>query len=282
MSSLFERQAADQYCRYLANRHYENFSAVSLILPAQIKLHLARIYAFCRCTDDLGDESEGRGLPRLEAWQAEVAALFEGAEPVHPVLLAVRDTVRAKGLPASMFLDLIEANIQDQTVSAYETWDALLRYCALSAAPVGRMVLGVYELREPNAQALSDDVCVGLQLANFAQDVGVDRTKGRTYLVQADIREYGVRGAVRVMCDRAEQLLKAGSELEAMAPGRLGVQLALYRLGGLAIVAAIRRQGYTTDERRPHLSTFEKTRLLSAAVRQSSVRRGYVPAHQSA
>ena len=276
MKPLTELQAADAYCRYLAGRHYENFSVASLLLPSALRLHLARIYAFCRTTDDLGDESGPSALPRLALWREQVQQCFDGPDPVHPVLLALRRTVVAFDLAPSPFLDLIEANVQDQLVSTYDTWDALRQYCLLSAAPVGRLVLRVFGVRDPRAESLSDDVCIGLQLANFAQDVAVDRAKGRTYVPQTDLRAHGLHGAVRVTCERAERLLASGRELEDMVPGRLRIQLALYRLGGMAILAAIRRMSYRTDQARPHVSLTAKAGLIPLAFVQSRRRRGYV------
>ena len=114
-----------------------------------------------------------------------------------------------------MLLDLIEANLQDQTTHEYEDWPALLGYCRLSAAPVGRIVLELFRVDDARAQALSDDVCIGLQLANFAQDVSNDSARGRTYLLQADLRR-GEISAVASMCERARALLKSGLELEGM------------------------------------------------------------------
>jgi squalene synthase HpnC len=267
---LSELQAADAYCRYLANRHYENFSVAATFLPAELRLHLARIYAFCRGTDDLGDESGPHAEARLLRWRQQVCELFEGGPPpIHPVLLALSRTVERYQLTQQPFLDLIDANLQDQRVHSYGTWRELLAYCMLSAAPVGRMVLGVFEVRDPEAVALSDDVCIGLQLANFAQDVTVDRGKGRSYLIESEL-QHGVRAAVREHCRRAEALLASGERLETMVPGRLRVQLALYRLGGLAIIAAIERMDYATDRDRPVVSPMTKLRLVPSAVVQST------------
>jgi squalene synthase HpnC len=277
VKALTDLQAADAYCRYLAGRHYENFSVASLLLPSALRLHLARIYAFCRTTDDLGDESGPSALPRLALWREQVHQCFDGGpDPVHPVLLALRRTVAAFDLSPRPFLDLIEANVQDQLVSTYDTWDELKQYCLLSAAPVGRLVLRVFGVRDPRAGTLSDDVCIGLQLANFAQDVAVDRAKGRLYLPQADLRAHGLQGAIHATCERAERLLACGRELEDMVPSRLGVQLALYRLGGMAILSSIHRMGYRTDQERPHVSLMVKAGLVPLAFIQSRRRRGYV------
>jgi squalene synthase HpnC len=283
VSDLTELAAADAYCRYLANRHYENFSVAARILPADLRVHLARIYAFCRSTDDLGDESGMHGLDRLTSWQDQLAAYFERrVDPIHPVLLALSRSIEELDLPAEPFFDLIRANIQDQTVTAYATWEDLERYCLWSAAPVGRLVLRVFGVHDPAAVPFSDDVCIGLQLANFAQDVAVDRRKGRTYLIGSELEALGMPGAVAAMCDRAQHLLESGRQLETMVPRRLGWQLALYRLGGTAIVAAIRRTGYRTDLRRPTVSPLEKVKLVPLALMQTARRHERVPARHPA
>lgn len=277
MKAMTELEAADAYCRYLASRHYENFSVASLILPSPLRLHLTRIYAFCRTTDDLGDESGRDALARLALWQEQVIQCFaaDASAPVHPVLLALRRTIAACALPLQPCLDLIAANVQDQTVTTYETWEDLRRYCVLSAAPVGRLVLRVFGVQGAQAKKLSDDVCIGLQLANFAQDVALDRIKGRTYLPQEELRTHGLAGAVQVTCERATRLLASGRELETLVPRRLRIQLALYRLGGMEILAAIARIGYRTDQRRPQVSRPVKVRLVARALIESGERREY-------
>jgi phytoene synthase len=266
-SASLSRREADAVCLRMARRHYENFSVASLVVPRPLRLHLARIYAYCRTTDDLGDESGGDALWRLHRWRSEVEAMLEGRPPVHPVLVALAGTVARFGIPAEPFLDLIAANVQDQRVSTYATWKDLRDYCMLSAAPVGRMVLRLFEVADPRAVPLSDDVCIGLQLANFAQDVGVDRGKGRTYLIQSEMNRLGLPGAVEAMCERALRLLGSGRELERLPmPGRLRLQLSLYRKGGEAIIAAIRREGFRTDGSRPEVSTANKLRLVAGAL----------------
>lgn len=283
MSELTELQSADAYCRYLANRHYENFSVASFILPAELRQHLARVYAFCRSTDDFGDESGGDALERLESWREQFQSCYAGtSKPVHPVLIALRETIAAFDLPDQPFLDLIAANVQDQLIHEYHTWTELDAYCQLSATPVGRLVLAIFGVHDPRAEQLSDDVCTGLQLANHAQDVRRDRDRGRTYLLQSDLRTGGVTGAVQSMANRAATLLASGIELEKMVPGRLGLQLALYRLGGMAVVAAIEQIGYRTDQQRPHVSTLEKAKIVTVALKRGRGRSAHAPTQPNA
>ena len=265
MNDLTELASADAYCRHLVRRHYENFSVISRFLPADVARDLTRIYAYCRCTDDFGDESGDQALARLRSWRADVDAMFLGDAPIHPVLVALRDTVERHRLAPQPFVDLIAANVQDQTVNHYASWEELHAYCMLSAAPVGRMVLGVYGVSDRRAGSLSDDVCIGLQLANHAQDVQRDAAKGRCYLLESDLQKGSVADAVRALCVRARELLRSGVELEGLVPRRLRTQLALYRLGGNAIVDRIEAIGYRTDRVRPVVTPAMKLTLLARA-----------------
>lgn len=283
MNAVGEIELGDIYCRYLTQRHYENFWVTSRLTPPALRPHLRRVYAFCRITDDLGDENGAAAADRLALWRQDVARCFTGdPPPLHPALAALTATIRACQLPPAPFFDLIAANLQDQRVTEYHSWEELRDYCRLSAAPVGRLVLRLGGLAAPALDALSDDVCIGLQLANFAQDVGIDRRKGRTYLLQPEVQALGVAGAVEALCARASQLLASGHALEARVGGRLRLQLALYRLGGEAILRAIAASGYRTDRRRPRVSAAVKIGLLATAGRQSFGRSGHADEYRTA
>ncbi len=260
--------AADAYCRFLTNRHYENFSVASRFVDAERRADLSRIYAFCRSTDDLGDESpNGTAQPRLARWRDEVEAMFAGLPPVHPVLQALARTIERRRIPAAPFLNLIEANVMDQHVKTYSGWEELERYCTLSAAPVGRMVLRVFDVADSVCERLSDDVCIGLQLANHAQDVSRDTVLGRTYLLQSDLARGGVEAGVRGLVERARALLQSGRVLEGRIEATaLRMQLALYRMGGEAICDAIERIGYRTDRERPSVTAAVKVSLVARAL----------------
>ncbi len=275
---MTEVESADAYCRMLATRHYENFAVASRIVPAPIRVDLMRFYGFCRTTDDLGDESGSAeaALLRLARWREETEALFAGAPPVHPVLVALAQTIAQHRLDKQPFLDLIAANEQDQRVHAYRTWPELEAYCMLSAAPVGRVVLRFFGIRGSVAEKLSDDVCIGLQLANHAQDVSRDRKIGRSYLLEDDLTAGGTRGAVKALVARARSLLASGRMLESMTPGSLRLQLALYRLGGTAICDAIERLGYATEVTRPSVSNRAKVGILVRALIEAARSRAEV------
>src|SRR6202051_3960222 len=184
---------ACSYCERLARTHYENFSVATWFLPTRLRQHFFNVYAYCRISDDLGDETGDRAasLLLLDEWEAELNACYESA-PRHPVFVALAGTVREFDIPKQTFADLLTAFRQDQTVTRYETFDDLLGYCRYSANPVGRLVLYLGGYRDAERQQLSYFTCTALQLANFWQDVSTDYEKGRIYLPLEDLRKFNV------------------------------------------------------------------------------------------
>src|ERR671925_1440249 len=178
-----------------ARARTENFPVASLLFPRAVRPHLRAIYGFARFVDVLGDEFSGvvgDRLAALDELEAELEACYEG-EPTWEVMRVLQPTIRACTLPREPFLRLIEANRMDQRISEYETWADVKHYCVHSADPVGRLVLGVLgQGGEPELVAFSDDVCTGLQLVNFLQDVPRDLALGRTYLPAEDRRRFDV------------------------------------------------------------------------------------------
>src|SRR5437868_5356422 len=181
------------YCERLARSHYENFSVASWFLPARLRQHFFNVYAYCRISDDLGDEvgNPAASLLLLDQWQRELDACYAGS-PRHPVFVALAETVRTFEIPQHEFSDLLTAFRHDQVITRYQTFDDVLGYCRNSANPVGHLVLYLSGYRDPERQKLSDYTCTALQLANFWQDVVVDYGKGRIYLPLQDLAKYGV------------------------------------------------------------------------------------------
>jgi squalene synthase HpnC len=274
-------EVAQQYTRWLATHHYENFNVVSWLLPKEFHQHFYNVYAYCRWADDLGDEvpDATRSLELLRWWEHELDACYEG-KPAHPVFVALRETVIAKDIPKQPFADLLKAFRQDQTVTRYPDWNAVLDYCVYSANPVGRLVLYLCSYRDEQRQRLSDATCTALQLANFWQDVSRDLEKGRIYipldaaaahgLTENDIvaRRFDER-YVRMMKDlivHTRELFAEGLPLAKMVDGRLSIDLEMFSRGGVAVLDAIEAAGYDTLHHRPSISKGKQTRLLGRAL----------------
>ncbi|MCE9588961.1 MAG: squalene synthase HpnC [Planctomycetes bacterium] len=195
------------YTRDLAKSHYENFSVVSWFLPRRLRDDFRHVYSFCRWADDLGDETgdRARSLELLAWWRREVDACYRD-EPRHPVFVALHRTIRKHDIPRRPFDDLIDAFVQDQTVTRYRTWDQVLDYCTRSADPVGRLVLYLCGHRDEERQRLSDATCTALQLANFWQDVRRDIIeRDRVYVPSEVASKHGLDIDTLVQCVKADE-----------------------------------------------------------------------------
>jgi squalene synthase HpnC len=260
--------AAELFCRRMARSHYENFPVATLLLPTALRQHFYNVYAFCRWADDLADETGDRdtALRLLAWWRSELTCCFAGT-PQHPIFVALSATIAEFDIPRGPFDDLIAAFEQDQRVARYDTYAELLAYCRCSANPVGRLVLHLFRKPNPEYHAWSDQICTGLQLANFWQDVSRDYDIGRVYLPLEDRMHFGYSEAdlaarrtthefvalMEFQVRRARGLLQAGLPLADHFSGRFQVDIELFASGGLKILDHIEHCGYRVWDKRPRI-----------------------------
>jgi squalene synthase HpnC len=274
-------EQAQLYCRQLAESHYENFHVASWLLPKRLRPHFQSIYAYCRISDDLGDEvgNQAQSLALLDAWQEQLDACYQG-EARHPVFVALRETIRTCDIPKKPFADLLTAFRQDQTVFRYASMSDVLSYCEYSANPVGRLVLYACGYRDEERFALSDETCTALQLANFWQDIREDFARGRVYLPQDAMVAAGVdemtlakgqatrefRALMREQIADTRAMFARGARLIGMVDRELAVDLDLFTRGGLEILRAIEARNYDVLSARPTISKPRKVMLLMHAL----------------
>jgi squalene synthase HpnC len=276
---------ARAWCQQLAESHYENFHVATWFLPKSLRPHFHSIYAYCRISDDLGDEvgDPSVALALLDLWGRELDACYEG-HARHPVFVALAETIRTCNIPKEPFADLLVAFRQDQTVTRYAAMDDVLGYCRYSANPVGRLVLYACGEVPPDKIdenfRLSDLTCSALQLANFWQDVHVDFAKDRVYLPQDDMRRFGVsdetiaggvatpefRALLRHEVNYARSLFERGLPLILRVNRDLALDLDLFSRGGLEILRAIERRDYDVLSARPSISRRTKLALALRAL----------------
>ena len=271
---------AQEYCRLLARSHYENFSVASWFLPRELRQHFYNVYAYCRISDDLGDEvgDPEVSLRLLEQWGTALDCCYSGYAR-HPVFVALGETIRKFDIPRQPFADLLKAFRQDQTVTRYASFEDVVGYCQYSANPVGHLVLYLCGYRDAERQALSDYTCTALQLANFWQDVSRDYAKGRIYLPLEDLSQFGVveadipaaenppkfRGLIRFEVERTRDWFRRGYPLVGKVDRKLAIDLELFTRGGEAVLGAIERQNYSVLGKRPAISKMRKLSLLARA-----------------
>jgi len=286
-----DESEAIAYCHQLTGGHYENFSVLSRLVPRDLRDDFAAVYAFCRWSDDLGDEIGDREESRrlLDWWRGELDKCVDGS-PGHPVMVALSRTIARHELPRAPFDALIDAFLMDQEVIRYESWDALLDYCALSANPVGRLVLMM--LGEPRTDEYfgpSDSICTALQLTNHWQDVGRDLLeRDRIYIpgelidhprFESELRRSAEQGwasdpsfleasrrTIRTCVDRTWPLYEAGDALLDRLSPHSRPLVGLFRDGGMRVLRMVEVWNHETVLHRPKLGRGRKFMLLARAV----------------
>src|SRR5690348_4106732 len=277
LGRIWTHPESETYTRWLATHHYENFHVVSLFLPKRLHQDFYNVYSYCRWADDLGDEmGDTRESLRLLAWwRAELDAMYAGRAG-HPVFVALMTTVRKHAIPREPFADLVQAFVQDQTVTRYRNWEELFQYCRCSANPVGRLVLYLCGYSDETRQHLADATCTALQLANFWQDVTVDLLKDRIYIPLDVMARHGYteddlvaarftpafRATMIEIVEKARELFLQGLPLAGMVDRRLALDLDLFSRGGMRVLEKIEQQGYDVLRARPAISKVERVGLL--------------------
>jgi squalene synthase HpnC len=285
--------AAYAECTRLARAHYENFP-VGQLVPREMKPHVHAIYAFARYADDLADEGyagsakqDGASdvmtpeerLKALHDWDCQLRA--PSATPgLHPIFIALHQTIRQLNLPLGLFTDLLSAFKQDVVKTRYADFDEVLDYCRRSANPIGRLVLLLHGVRDELLHLRSDEICTGLQLANFWQDVGVDLEKNRIYLPEDERTAHGVteeslfahraddryRQLLKFQVERTQRLFDRGAALTKSLRGKLRLEIRLTWLGGTTILRKIEALRYDTLNHRPKLGKIDMAVLFVRAL----------------
>ena len=284
--------------------HYENFPVASLLLPAALRPPVAVLYRFARNADDFADEGErspAERLALLEGYRQQLLRLapapdaqLEGANEAEAfttdraLFTALRRIVEQHQLPLQALHDLLDAFSQDVTTARYPDFPTLLHYCQRSAAPVGRLMLQLFQHTgigiDDRSLQRSDDICCALQLINFWQDIASDlQQRDRIYLPQDDLQRFGVseaqlragdcsggfRALMAFQVERSRQMMLAGAPLAPSLPGRIGLEIRSVVQGGLRILEKIEQVDYDVFRQRPVLSALDWPLLLWRALRMA-------------
>jgi squalene synthase HpnC len=267
----------------MAQAGTENFPVALWVLGRRRREQLRSLYGYARLVDDAGDEAPGDRMTLLDAIEADLDRVYAGKHPGHPVLQRLAPTIAELRLPDVPFRRLLDANRRDQLISRYETFDALLDYCQLSAAPVGELVLHVFGAATEERIRLSDRICAALQVTEHLQDVSEDHERSRVYLPREDLERFGCgdrdlaaarpspefAALMAFEVERAKRLLAEGAPLIRSLSPRPAIAVAAFVAGGRAALDALADGKYVLAERpRP------SRRLCLAALATTLGRRG--------
>ena len=267
--------------------HYENFPVASWLCPPRLRPPIAAIYHFARTADDLADEGNVTPAERradLAAYRADLQAVVAGrsfSPRWAAVFSPLAREMAAFSLPPALLHDLLDAFVQDvnktEQRQGYADRAELIAYCQRSAAPIGRLLLHLYVVKDDTSLRQSDAICNALQLINFWQDLSLDLPRGRYYLPADRCVQHGVTLSMllagrqtpeitRLVAEEvgwARALMQSGAPLVHRVPGRAGWELRLVVQGGLRILDKIEALRFASLEVRPRVTRWDAPLLLA-------------------
>ena len=169
----------------------ENFPVGSLLIKASLRPHVHTFYRFARTADDISDHPLMDSENKIELLNELEAALLGNNKSNIPVAIDMRESLKQTNISAKHCTDLLRAFKQDAMKRRYATWEELINYCNLSAAPVGRYVLALHNIHD-EVWRYNDALCNVLQIINHMQDCADDyRTVDRVYIPEDMLSKNG-------------------------------------------------------------------------------------------
>ena len=274
------------YCQAKAAASGSSFYYSFRFLPPDRRRAIVAFYAFCREVDDIVDECPDGGLARtkLAWWRDEITRLYAGT-PSHPVTQALIEAIGPFHLPQDAFEQIIDGMEMDLDFGfgqpvRYPDFKSLRLYCHRVAGIVGEVAASIFGISDRATLKYANKLGLAFQLTNIIRDVGEDARRGRIYLPEDELAQFGVpiseitqnrtqnrtqtrmtdnfRRLMEFQTRRALQTydealaLLPGADRKAQRPGL--IMAAIYR----ALLEEIQADGYQVLDRRTSLTPLRK------------------------
>ena len=186
----------DEYCQQKAAQSGSSFYYSFLFLPAERRLAITALYAFCREVDDTVDECIDASIARtkLAWWRTEIGAMLSGVA-THPVTKALTPHLKTYRMDGDQFLAIIDGMEMDLNQTRYLDFVGLQRYCWHVAGVVGSMSASIFGVSDPQTLQYAEKLGLAFQLTNIIRDVGEDARKDRIYIPINELQQFGVTAA---------------------------------------------------------------------------------------
>lgn len=183
----------EQYCQDKAASSGSSFYYSFLFLPPQQRKAITALYAFCREVDDVVDECQDPqvAITKLQWWREEVTNLYAG-KPQHPVGQALLPHLEHFNLSQEYLLEIIDGMAMDLGQVRYASFKELSLYCYRVASVVGLLAAEIFGYQDRHTTKYAHNLGMAFQLTNILRDVGEDARRGRIYLPQDELEQFGV------------------------------------------------------------------------------------------
>ena len=277
-------RASYEECKRLNALHGKTYYLATLLLPKAKRPYVHALYGFARYADEIVDDlastlTDAEKAAELKTWGDGVLSGLESGDSNDQVGRALIDTVNRFAIPHEHFVAFLHSMTMDLTVTEYANYEALMEYVYGSAAVIGLEMVPILGALSPGAYEPAEKLGVAFQLANFIRDVGEDLDRGRVYLPQDELAQYGVdremlearkltpqiTAALKFQIERVRQLQREATpgimQLEPASRPCIEAASELY----CGIVDEVEAIGYDIFNKRAKTSTGRRLRVAGKA-----------------
>jgi 15-cis-phytoene synthase len=192
------------YCRQRTLKANTSFYYPIKLLSPPRQAAMYALYAFCREVDDVVDEANDprQAREQLAFWRKDLDRAFSQANPEHPVSIELSQAIVGFNLPTAPFYDLIDGMEMDLNQQRFKNREELTVYCRKVAVAVGLIAIPIFCLGTSAASQDNERMSrfahhlgMALQLTNILRDINEDAERGRIYIPQSLLSEYGLSEA---------------------------------------------------------------------------------------
>jgi phytoene synthase len=271
-------------CKRLNALHGKTYYLATLLLPKAKRPFVHALYGFARYADEIVDDlastlTDAEKAAELKTWGDGVLSGLESGDSNDQVGRALIDTVNRFAIPHEHFVAFLHSMTMDLTVTEYANYEALMEYVYGSAAVIGLEMVPILGALSPGAYEPAEKLGVAFQLANFIRDVGEDLDRGRVYLPQDELAQFGVNremlearkltpqitAALKFQIERVRQLQREATpgilQLEPASRPCIEAASELY----CGIVDEVEAIGYDIFNKRAKTSTGRRLRVAGKA-----------------
>ncbi len=183
----------NEYCQEKAAKSGSSFYYSFHFLPKNQRDAIISLYAFCREVDDIVDDIKDIDIAKIKLawWRDEIEKLYSG-NASHPVALALAEHKEYFNLPKEYFIEIIDGMEMDLEYDVYPSFKELSLYCYRVASVVGLLSIEIFGYENRQTQKYAHELGMALQLTNILRDVYEDAQRGRVYLPQDELENFGV------------------------------------------------------------------------------------------
>jgi len=277
-------RASYEECKRLNALHGKTYYLATLLLPKAKRPFVHALYGFARYADEIVDDlastlTDGEKAAELKTWGDGVLSGLKSGDSNDQVGRALIDTVNRFDIPHEHFVAFLHSMTMDLTITEYANYEALMEYVYGSAAVIGLEMVPILGALSPGAYEPAEKLGVAFQLANFIRDVGEDLDRGRVYLPQDELAQFGVDremlearkltpqiiAALKFQIERVRQLQREATpgilQLEPASRPCIEAASELY----CGIVDEVEAIGYDIFNKRAKTSTGRRLRVAGKA-----------------